>query len=139
MFDIGAVLKDVTERAASTGWQVAAGYAIAENVFHNVALTPLVAAVLSIVKCAAVWFYANHKATIDRNVGDVDELAAELKPIVEQMVSEMAGAVVGIPSHPAELQPGAVTPAPQPAADVEQAAAAVNSRPAAKRPPFLRK
>lgn len=89
MASIKSVLGNITERAASTGWQVAAGGAIAAGVFHDASLTPVIAAALSVVKSVAVWFYVGHKAPVDGAVAGASQTVTELKPIVEAIIGDL--------------------------------------------------
>jgi hypothetical protein len=110
MPNVKSVVGDITERAASTGWQVAAGWVIANDVFHDPTLTPVFAAVLSVAKSAAVWFYRGHKPAVDSAVTNVTNVAADvatLEPIVKAILSEIAAETAVKPV-------AAETPAPAP-------------------------
>lgn len=132
MSSIKSVLGDITERAASTGWQVAAGWVIANDVFHDPTLTPVFAAVLSVAKSAAVWFYQGHKAAVDQTVTSVTDVAASaatLEPIVKQILAEIATG--------SALEP-TVKPAPVPAApETGTVLESLPTTPAHELPPFM--
>lgn len=80
-----SIIGDVAERSVSTGWQVAAGYVIATEVFHDPVLIPVVAAALSVVKSLAVWFYTEHKA-------EADKIRAQVEPIVAAAIKDYQSA-----------------------------------------------
>ena len=105
---IQTVLGDVTERAVSTGWQVAAGGAIAVGVFHDPTLTPVFAAVLSVAKSAAVWFYVRNKGSIDKGIAQAGDIAAELGPIVKDVLTDIVTSAAAQQAAAPAPTPGAV-------------------------------
>lgn len=112
MLNIKSALGDLVERATSTGWQAAAGYVIAVDVFHDPTLSIPIAAALSAVKSGLLWFYGKHKQEISADVAAVDASIEELRPILQAIAAEVraqqaaeAGKAVAPPAPVVPLNP----------------------------------
>lgn len=90
-FSIKKFTIDVTERAASTGWQAALGGAIAANLLHNPTWGVGVAAGLSVAKSLLVKFYQSN-AEAQKIEKELAPIVKDVAPIVKEVAPVVAAA-----------------------------------------------